>query len=348
MTETIELVPIDDIRPDPKQPRKLKSPDQITGLAQNFKQKGVGMINPIEVDDKGIIVTGEMRWLAAKEAGFAQVPTRRYTPETPELRFLRQMSENVHQTSVGLFRMSPLDTAHALQRLCDMEVKGLLGPLPGDADLPSKILGRKWGGHVPSKGPTRYRGIAPLATRLGISDASIAQYLDLLDSTRVPEVLRKAVKEGKVNVSVAHQVREVPREFREALANRVATESKHGRVDSFGLRAVGKALRQQPDKATEIIETVQANTPRGQIEKALRDIAPTLSEAVDDAVAPGQKLEKAVEGAIFAIREVGNAATLPAGQEAAYGAVLRLRDTCDEFLAGSDPQLAPVDAKVIS
>lgn len=348
MIETVEWVPTDSIRPDPNQPRKLKSPDQIKGLAQNFKQKGVGIINPIEVDDQGIIVTGEMRWLAAKEAGFAQVPVRRFTPETPDLRFLRQMSENVHQTSVGLFRMAPLDTAHALRRLCDMESAGSFGSQ--DGEFPSKILLRKRGsgGSIPQTGPTRDQGIAKVALRLGISDATIRQYLDLLDTIRTPEVLRKAIEEGTIGVGVAHEVRNSPREFRQALAERVVAESKRGRIDTFGLRAAQQALKQQPDNAVEIIKVVEANLPRTKIEKRLREIAPTLTEAVDAAVVPGQKLEKAVESAIFAIREVGSAGALPAGQQSAYGAVLRLRDACNEFLAGSSPELAPIEAEVIS
>ena len=342
MTEAVELVPIDSIRPDPNQPRKLKSPDQIAGLAQNFKQKGVGIINPIEVDDQDIIVTGEMRWLAAREAGFTQIPIRRYTPETAELRFLRQMSENVHQTSVGLFRMSPMDTARALRRLCDMEVKGKFGLLPEDSDDSREPR------NVRTAAATAAHDLAHcrVAGRLGISEASIRDYLKYLDSAYTPELLQQALEDGIVRPGVAHEVVRSPERYRQAFAAHVAKEAKRGHLDTHGARAVKHTLKREPTNPDEIIGALRAGETRAQTEKRLREIAPTLAEAVGALVAPGQKLEKAIESAIFAIREIGNAEALPAGtQQSAYLAVLRLRDACNEFLGDSNPELTPIDAE---
>ena len=79
---------------------------------------------------------------------------RRHIPETPELRYLRQVSENVHQTSVGIMRMAPIDTARAFQHLVTIEPK--LGPLPEDGDIPGRLSTRDRGGDLPRTGPTAH------------------------------------------------------------------------------------------------------------------------------------------------------------------------------------------------
>jgi ParB/RepB/Spo0J family partition protein len=89
-------VPVDSLKPDPKQPRKTFPEEEITGIAQTIKVQGT--INPIEVDENNIIITGEIRWRAAKKAGVKTVPIRRILKITPEERLERQLIENLHHT----------------------------------------------------------------------------------------------------------------------------------------------------------------------------------------------------------------------------------------------------------
>src|SRR3990167_8330167 len=53
----IKNVPIDSIRPDPDQPRKIFDQAHIEGLAKSLEIEG--MINPIEIDENGMINTGK-------------------------------------------------------------------------------------------------------------------------------------------------------------------------------------------------------------------------------------------------------------------------------------------------
>ena len=64
---TIENIQISKIRPDKDQPRKYIDPEAVEGLAESYKNQG--LINPIEVDKDNVIITGELRYQAAKKAG---------------------------------------------------------------------------------------------------------------------------------------------------------------------------------------------------------------------------------------------------------------------------------------
>jgi len=58
--------------------------------------KTQGTINPIEVDENNIIITGEMRWRASKKAGVEMIPVKRIVNLNPDERFERQVIENLH------------------------------------------------------------------------------------------------------------------------------------------------------------------------------------------------------------------------------------------------------------
>ncbi|MDJ0827111.1 MAG: ParB/RepB/Spo0J family partition protein [Rhodobacter sp.] len=71
------LVPVDKIRPNPQQPRRRFTEDQLDDLTRSIKEKGI--IQPLilrESDDDGMyeIVAGERRWRAAQAAQLHDVP----------------------------------------------------------------------------------------------------------------------------------------------------------------------------------------------------------------------------------------------------------------------------------
>lgn len=68
-------ISIEDISPNPDQPRKSFPPDQLKELAQTLKS--IGLIEPIVVrpwNGKYQIISGERRYRAAKLAGFKRIP----------------------------------------------------------------------------------------------------------------------------------------------------------------------------------------------------------------------------------------------------------------------------------
>jgi len=105
-------VDVDELRPNPLQPR-LKFDSQTIGeLAQSMKETGV--IQPILVvpeEDHYKIIVGERRWRAAQAAGLQRVPVViRNIPVERQLEI--SLIENIHREE-----LNPLEIALAYQRL---------------------------------------------------------------------------------------------------------------------------------------------------------------------------------------------------------------------------------------
>ncbi|MDA0366014.1 MAG: ParB/RepB/Spo0J family partition protein [Chloroflexi bacterium] len=112
-------VPIDAIVPNPEQPRVAWDEGRLSELTASIRAHGV--IQPLLVseqrDPSGAtvyqLIAGERRLRAARAAGLERVPvTIRQT--TPQKMLELAIVENVQRAD-----LSPLEEAHAYQRLCD-------------------------------------------------------------------------------------------------------------------------------------------------------------------------------------------------------------------------------------
>ena len=76
MPEIIHDLPIQQVFPNPKQPRKVFDPAALAELSRNIKANG--LMQPISVapqgDDRHMIVCGERRWRACTLAGLTTIP----------------------------------------------------------------------------------------------------------------------------------------------------------------------------------------------------------------------------------------------------------------------------------
>jgi len=104
-----KTIAISKVKVDPNQPRKYKDQAGISALAENISKHG--LINRIEIDKDNYIVTGEMRMHACKKLGWTEIPCA-VVNVPPEMRFARQLSENIHQNT-----MDPMDVAEAVKKL---------------------------------------------------------------------------------------------------------------------------------------------------------------------------------------------------------------------------------------
>lgn len=110
---TILKVPVDEVHPDPDQPRRTVSPQSIEELANSIRQ--VGVREPIHVVQTGEgyrILTGERRWLAAREAGLKTVPVIVEKAMQDGQKLLLQVVENIQRED-----LNPVDRAEALKVL---------------------------------------------------------------------------------------------------------------------------------------------------------------------------------------------------------------------------------------
>ena len=115
--ETLRLIPVDVIDPDPGQPRKEFNGESLKEMAESLRIEG--QITPIEVTDTGdgryMLVVGERRWRAAQYGGIFELEAKVKTLD-PRQRLRRQLIENLQRED-----MSALDTAHAIKRLVETE-----------------------------------------------------------------------------------------------------------------------------------------------------------------------------------------------------------------------------------
>jgi ParB family chromosome partitioning protein len=107
-------IPLDQLQPNPMQPRHDMRPEELEELAASIRAHGV--IQPLVVTrtDQGYqIITGERRWRAAQLAGLESVPAiiKETTP--------REMLELALVENIQRADLNPLEEASAYQQLMD-------------------------------------------------------------------------------------------------------------------------------------------------------------------------------------------------------------------------------------
>ena len=114
MAKEIVEIPTERLLPNPYQPRKQFSSEEMLGLADSIQQNGVLqplLARRINNSDYYELIAGERRWRAAKLAGFREVPVivREYTrQQTMEIALI----ENVQRAD-----LNPIEEAKAYQML---------------------------------------------------------------------------------------------------------------------------------------------------------------------------------------------------------------------------------------
>jgi len=108
-------IPLDQIAPNPMQPRQTFDKERLTELAESLKVNGI--IQPLVVRRNGAgytIVAGERRYRAAHLAALARVPAV-IMDDIDDIRTLElALVENIHRED-----LNPLELAEAYRRLID-------------------------------------------------------------------------------------------------------------------------------------------------------------------------------------------------------------------------------------
>ena len=111
-------VPIQDIRPNPDQPRQAFGPEALQELADSIRQHGI--LQPLLVrelpDDGYELIAGERRLRAAQIAGLTEVPViiHNGSTDTADERLQLSLIENLQRSD-----LNPVEEARAIRRLLD-------------------------------------------------------------------------------------------------------------------------------------------------------------------------------------------------------------------------------------
>jgi ParB family transcriptional regulator, chromosome partitioning protein len=113
---SIAMITTECISPNPRQPRTRIDASELSDLARSITQHGV--IQPLIVTQAAeagqyILIAGERRWLAARQAGISQIPAIIREANEQQLVELA-LVENVQRADLG-----PLETAEAFRQLSE-------------------------------------------------------------------------------------------------------------------------------------------------------------------------------------------------------------------------------------
>ena len=112
---TFSELPVDAIKPNPRQPRNVFDEDELAELVHSISE--VGLLQPIVVRPDGSnsyeLIMGERRLRATKAAGLTTIPA--IIRDTADVDMLRDaLLENLHRS-----QLNPLEEAAAYQQLLD-------------------------------------------------------------------------------------------------------------------------------------------------------------------------------------------------------------------------------------
>jgi ParB family chromosome partitioning protein len=114
---TVSWLPVDQISPNPYQPRRNMNPEELVELADSIRQHGI--LQPLVVTfqtgetDRYILIAGHRRLMAAQQAGLVSVPALvREAGEQQRLELA--LIENIQRTD-----LNPLELAAAYHQLSD-------------------------------------------------------------------------------------------------------------------------------------------------------------------------------------------------------------------------------------
>jgi len=180
-------VPVDKIVPDPNQPRKVFTPEDLQDLADSIRDRG--LLQPIrarwdEGREKYIVIAGERRWRAARMAGLDKLTCVVADSEMAEAEILHdQLVENCIRAD-----LQPIEQAEAFKVL--MDAKG-------------------W-------------SAARLAEELHIRDSTVFKALALLE---LPGEVRAKIAAGEIKPATAYELSQLEHpEEQVAMAERVVAE----------------------------------------------------------------------------------------------------------------------------
>ncbi|NOZ72645.1 MAG: ParB/RepB/Spo0J family partition protein [Chloroflexi bacterium] len=164
----LRILPIEDVSPNPRQPRQAIAPEALAELAASIKEHGliqpiIVTAAPVEDPTPFVIIAGERRWRASRLAGLSEIPVV-IKEASPQDMLELALVENIQRSD-----LNPLEEATAYQTL------------------------------IEEFGLTQEQ----VADRVGKSRTAVANIVRLL---RLPEPVKNALIEGQIREGHARAI----------------------------------------------------------------------------------------------------------------------------------------------
>ena len=191
-------IPIDQIIPNPLQPREIFDKEKLKELAATISD--VGVLQPILVRPKNgryEIIAGERRWKATQIVGIETIPALiKQIPDS--LVMIERLIENVHREN-----LKPVEQAKAILEVFKTEKTPIAAI---DNTLPQKIriIVDKLNGQTKAEMTDEERGLHNIVKQIGISPIRVYKSLKLLslsDSIQTEATEKGVGKEQLVSIA---------------------------------------------------------------------------------------------------------------------------------------------------
>ncbi len=234
----LKRIPVDDIQPNPFQPRESFEKESLKELADSIKDASV--IQPILVRRHGKgyqIIAGERRWRAGQIAGLKEIPS--LIKDIPEGRILLEsLIENLHRKD-----LTDIERENAIHELWEN----------------NEALG--------------FKTIVELAKKLGVRPDYISRHLDAWE-IRHKEHVDQRVSTDAIRVTRGLEVKERKRILDKVAEGDLGVRETYTTVKV--LRKASQPLKDELLKSKTIItpkmaETIVENLPNEEEQKATLD-----------------------------------------------------------------------------
>ncbi|MEQ8705939.1 MAG: ParB/RepB/Spo0J family partition protein [Phaeodactylibacter sp.] len=234
LANTVAMLPVVQIAPNPDQPRKEFEPEALQELADSLKT--YGLIQPITVrrfnDHEYQIISGERRWRAAQLAKLEEIPAYIRIASDQEMTEMA-LVENIQREN-----LNPMEVAFSYHRLIE------------EFKLSHEML----------------------ATRVGKKRATITNYLRLLDvHLEVMKTLKSgdiSMGHGRALAGIDDKLLQ-KQVLDKVLADRLNVRDTERLVRKYSKQ--NKKKQQLPDSYQRVLNEVRAKLGSGRIDLKLKD-----------------------------------------------------------------------------
>ena len=299
MSEQIELIEIEKIKPDPTQPRIEFDEKKIQELASTYKTQG--MIHTIEIDENNTIILGERRWRAAKLIDLEKVKATRKTGLDKATRLERQLIDDANRKDLSDMERAWAYATGIININLKAQGKDERYTIPQVKEMKNENLVNLIGLSVGGRGHSS--GASELSRRIGVSQVTISNYLQLL---KLSDLFQKGIEKGFVvgekevkdeetgEIEIKDDIQKIPKTYGEIIA-RVKDDKLRGKLEGVVLKdaQIPKKEREKRvfkthDDLDEVVSFIEKPTVPSPIEEK-KDVEVPLTTKEKTDLVEGRK-----------------------------------------------------------